>query len=42
VCPVGAILLKRQAFQVPLGQRRFDHEPIGAEVESRNPEVRTP
>jgi [NiFe] hydrogenase diaphorase moiety small subunit len=29
VCPVGAILLKRRGFDVPVGRRRFDHEPIG-------------
>jgi [NiFe] hydrogenase diaphorase moiety small subunit len=29
VCPVGAILLKRQAFKVPIGQRTYDGHPIG-------------
>ncbi|NOX54363.1 MAG: 2Fe-2S iron-sulfur cluster binding domain-containing protein [Planctomycetes bacterium] len=32
VCPVGCLLRKRTAFQVPVGQRRFDRQPIGAEV----------
>ena len=31
VCPVGAILIKRSAWQAPIGQREFDHEDI-AEV----------
>ena len=28
VCPVGAILPKRRGFVVPIGQRRFDREPV--------------
>jgi len=28
VCPVGAILLKRQAYTVPIGQRFYDLNPI--------------
>jgi [NiFe] hydrogenase diaphorase moiety small subunit len=31
VCPVGAILVKRKGFEVPIGRRIFDHENI-AEV----------
>jgi [NiFe] hydrogenase diaphorase moiety small subunit len=31
VCPVGAILKKRRGFQVPIGQRRYDKNPISAE-----------
>jgi [NiFe] hydrogenase diaphorase moiety small subunit len=30
VCPVGAILPKRRGFEVPIGQRRFDLQPISA------------
>lgn len=26
ICPVGALIKKRTAFSVPIGQRRFDHE----------------
>jgi [NiFe] hydrogenase diaphorase moiety small subunit len=29
VCPVGAILVKRHAYEVPIGQRTFDRQPIG-------------
>jgi [NiFe] hydrogenase diaphorase moiety small subunit len=34
-CPVGALLRKREGFREPVGTRRFDHEPIGTDVESR-------
>jgi len=39
VCPVGAILRKRTAFTIPVGQRRFDKKPIGTEMETKSPEV---
>lgn len=32
-CPVGCIVKKRTAFAVPVGQRRFDKNPIGSDVE---------
>jgi [NiFe] hydrogenase diaphorase moiety small subunit len=35
VCPVGCIVKKRVGFVVPIGQRRYDSKPIGAEIESR-------
>ena len=28
VCPVGAILHKRQAFVIPIGERLYDRQPI--------------
>lgn len=31
VCPVGAILPKRVGFVVPIGERRFDAEPVSKE-----------
>lgn len=34
VCPVGAILRKRVGYQVPIGERQFDHQPIGTEIEA--------
>lgn len=34
VCPVGAILKKRTGYQTPIGQRLYDHEPIGSEIEA--------
>ena len=33
VCPVGAILRKRVGFAVPIGERLYDIEPIGTEIE---------
>lgn len=35
VCPVGAILKKETGFAVPIGKRRFDHRPIGSEIEEK-------
>lgn len=34
-CPVGAILLKRVGYAVPIGQRKYDSKPIGSEIEAR-------
>ena len=34
VCPVGAILPKRQGFAVPIGQRRFDIHPVSESDEA--------
>ena len=34
VCPVGAILRKHVGYKVPIGQRLYDHQPIGSEVET--------
>jgi [NiFe] hydrogenase diaphorase moiety small subunit len=28
VCPTGAILVKRQGYKIPIGQRTFDHKNI--------------
>lgn len=33
LCPVGAILRKETGFVKPIGKRKFDHTPIGADVE---------
>ena len=30
-CPVGALMKKRVGFAVPVGSRKYDHEPIGLE-----------
>jgi [NiFe] hydrogenase diaphorase moiety small subunit len=32
VCPVGVILRKRVGFEVPIGARRFDREPVSAQA----------
>jgi [NiFe] hydrogenase diaphorase moiety small subunit len=33
-CPVGAILKKEKGFEVPIGNRKYDKEPIGNEIEN--------
>ncbi|MCK5708299.1 MAG: (2Fe-2S)-binding protein [Candidatus Aureabacteria bacterium] len=35
VCPVGAIIKKRVGFAVPIGERLYDKEPIGSDIESK-------
>jgi len=35
VCPVGAILRKRVGYAVPIGQRQYDHKPIGSDIEEK-------
>jgi [NiFe] hydrogenase diaphorase moiety small subunit len=35
VCPVGAILTKRVGYAVPVGERTYDHKPIGSDIEAR-------
>ena len=35
VCPVGAIIKTRVGFSVPIGQRLYDKEPIGSDIESK-------
>jgi len=39
VCPVGALLRKRTAFQVPIGERSYDHKPIGSGIEEQRAAV---
>lgn len=34
ICPVGAILKKRTGYQTPIGERKYDHEPIGSDIEN--------
>ncbi len=33
LCPVGAILPREKGYQVPIGQRTFDKNPIGSDIE---------
>lgn len=35
VCPVACIVIKRDGYRVPNGQRRFDTAPIGTDIEAR-------
>ncbi|WP_417909487.1 2Fe-2S iron-sulfur cluster-binding protein [Candidatus Electronema sp. PJ] len=32
ICPVGAIIHKEQGFITPIGQRKYDHQPIGSDI----------
>jgi hypothetical protein len=34
ICPVGAILVKEKGFKDPIGQRKYDLNPIGSEIET--------
>lgn len=34
-CPVGCILKKRVGYAVPIGKRKYDHKPIGSEIETK-------
>ena len=36
ICPVGSIILKEKGFDVPIGKRTYDNEPIGSEIENVN------
>jgi [NiFe] hydrogenase diaphorase moiety small subunit len=33
ICPVGALIKKRTAYNVPIGERKYDHKPIGSDIE---------
>jgi [NiFe] hydrogenase diaphorase moiety small subunit len=33
-CPVGAIIVKDTAFRTPIGERLYDHKPIGSDIEA--------
>ena len=35
VCPVGAIMRKGVGYAKPVGQRLYDHKPIGSDVEGK-------
>lgn len=35
VCPVGALMRKRVGYEVPVGRRRYDGQPIGEDIETR-------
>lgn len=32
-CPTGSLVVKRVGYAVPVGRRRYDHAPIGSEIE---------
>jgi [NiFe] hydrogenase diaphorase moiety small subunit len=33
VCPVGALLVREKGFDVPIGERKYDKQPIGSDIE---------
>ena len=33
VCPVGALLPREVGFEIPIGKRKYDHEPIGSDIQ---------
>jgi len=35
VCPVGAIIRRERGFAIPIGKRKYDAAPIGADIESK-------
>lgn len=41
ICPVGAILKKGTGYRVPIGQRAFDHKPIGSDIEEKRAPARS-
>ena len=34
ICPVGALLIKEKGFLIPIGKRKYDHQPIGSDIEN--------
>lgn len=34
-CPVGAIIRKEKGFDVPIGERKYDKNPIGSDIEKQ-------
>lgn len=35
ICPVGALVIKREGNRTPWGERRYDRMPIGADIEAK-------
>jgi [NiFe] hydrogenase diaphorase moiety small subunit len=34
-CPTGSLVVKRVGWKIPVGRRKYDHEPIGSDIEGR-------
>ncbi len=34
-CPTGSLVVKRVGWKIPVGKRKYDHEPIGSDIEGR-------
>ncbi len=39
ICPVGALIKKGGAYRVPIGERKYDNEVIGSDVEKERDKV---
>ncbi|RMD73407.1 MAG: NADP oxidoreductase [Lentisphaerae bacterium] len=39
ICPVGALVKKEVGYATPVGQRKYDKEPIGSEIEKKRQTV---
>jgi len=37
ICPTGCLVVKRKGFAIPVGKRKFDHAPIGSDIEHNRP-----
>jgi NADH dehydrogenase/NADH:ubiquinone oxidoreductase subunit G len=35
ICPVGALIKKGTAYNVPIGERKYDKNPIGTDIEKQ-------
>ena len=35
ICPVGAILGHGEGYRTPIGKRKYDHKPIGSDIEEK-------
>ncbi|MBN2311805.1 MAG: (2Fe-2S)-binding protein [Candidatus Hydrogenedentes bacterium] len=35
ICPTGCLRVKREGYRVPVGQRTYDHTPIGSDIEHK-------
>lgn len=35
ICPTGCLVVKREAYAKPVGQRQYDHNVIGADIETK-------
>jgi [NiFe] hydrogenase diaphorase moiety small subunit len=36
VCPVACIVIKRDSYKIPNGERKYDKAPIGSDIEARH------
>ena len=35
ICPTGCLTVKRKGWSIPVGRRKYDHAPIGSEIEQK-------